>query len=228
MSRFFKFTFILVLGWSSLLAQPVDKHSLAIGLKSGYAKPDLNNHVELYTAQIGINLNHQANVSNWFSWRTGFNASYLFPIAFRENLNTMIDPNLPGPFVVSQRTSYEYWLLNLDLMPTFYYRDDGFKLFCGLAGNLGANLSTIITTNEQFENGTGPHFEEVADHSDNYFQVGWGPAGGVGFDLGGKRKGGEIELSLSYKTFFDLHGGGYKKNMTVFGILTSYRYYFKH
>ena len=211
-----------------LSAQPVDKHSLAMGLSSGNLKLRVVNKIELSSSNVGLNLNHQANVTSWFTWRTGFNASYVSPVIYHQSFIVPIsnpDPTVTYP--VGRESVHSHWLLNLDLMPAFYYRDDGFKLFIGLSATLGADLQKIVSTEERLR-GSTLFYEENDPQKERHLQLGWGPVGGVGFDLGGKRKGGEIELALCYRDYYNLKNGRINQSMVGFGLLTSYRYYFKY
>lgn len=228
MLKFISLSFLLLVAFFGAQAQRIDKHSLSLGLSSGSLKLHVINKVELNASNIGLNLNHQANITSWFSWRTGFNASYVFPVIYHQSFIVPVsDPDPTVAYPVGRESVHSHWLLNLDLMPSFYYRDEGFKLFIALSGTLGTDLQKMESTEERLK-GSTLLFEENDPQKEKHFQLGWGPVGGVGFDLGGKRKGGEIELALSYRNYYNLKAGNIRQSMTGFGLLTSYRYYFKY
>ncbi len=204
--------------------QRLEPHSLALGFNSGSAKVDLLSEIDQNTSVIGINLNHQRNFVKWFSFRTGLNANYLFPI---NSFERTAFSGIGSVYKTGELTEYNHFQLLLDFMPTFYYRDDGFNLFLGFSGTFGGLVRKLEFSTQYHKNGEWPVYEDVEQHSKTHIQVGYGPVAGVGFDLGGKKSGGEIEISFSYKSYYYMHNSEIDNSMKVFGILTAYRYYFK-
>lgn len=170
-----------------LIAQNVEPHSLAIGGQNGVATVS---RFELNASTIAIDLNHQRNVSQVFSWRTGLQLGYVFPIEYQ-----VLDSTNNGSINLSQRINRQYVQVNLSTMPVFYYREKGFALFIGVGGGLGGqfefNTFTPTDLNGKMINGSAQKTNAAA------LMIGWKPAIGASFNLGSNQKENEIEIMLS-------------------------------
>lgn len=217
------FTSMLFLGLSTWAQRaPVDKHGLAIGLLNG---PAIVTNEELSTSLSGLHLDHQRNFTSFFSLQTGLNLNYLFPAKRTERYQYQLND-----FAAKDHTAFEtsHMHLILTLMPTFYYRDENFNLFIGLAGGFGSYWRFLTYTDYIVNYPTqGESIYRENKLQDRYLSFGYSPKAGIGFNLGGKRQGGEIEIALSYGKWFGRDGFNYDRGYTAFGIQTAYRYNFR-
>jgi hypothetical protein len=204
-------------------AQQTPPHSLSIGLKNGAATVT---YFEINTAQIGVAMDHQRNFSSAFSLRTAFHFGYFLPVKLVEYVN-----NQDNPEQSVEVDQHSFTQLSLRLMPCFYHRDENFNLFLGLAGGVGYYFSTMQNFDGYYDSPSNTYdLEADGMRKDNNFQVGFSPVIGAGFKLGPKGEGGEIEVSLSYESWyshvrdweFSNTSGGYRG----FSLITAYRYNF--
>jgi len=209
-----------------LHAQKTPAHSLSVGLKSGAATLT---YMELNTAHLGLALNHQRNLGSIFSLRTDLHLSYFLPAKVVEYVNNQDIPD--QSLEVDQ---YSFQQISLRFMPCIYHRDENFSLFLGLGGGIG-----YYFTNRQNLDGYYDYLSNTYDlrqdggaRTSNNFQVGFSPVLGVGFNLGPKMKGGEIEIALAYESWyrnvrdweFSNTDGGYRG----LSLTTSYRFNFNN
>ena len=208
-------TFSILLGISfQVNAQELRPHSLAVGLQNGVATVT---GFELYSAAISLDLNHQRNITDFFSWRTGLGSSYVFPVKYQ----FLYAPPVVHPSRV-QKASYAH--IGLTTMPLVYHRDEGFALFAGLGGGIGLQFETIENLEVPLDGGA----QKVLSNSTTpYFTLGWKPVIGVSFDLGTRNSGNELELSLSRESWWTINEGRNAPPFYWYAFEITYRHNFK-
>lgn len=215
--------FCLALVGFILPAQRLPHHSLAMGLQNSFATVST---YEINTSTLGLHFSHQRNFLSFFSLRTSFGLSYFLPAEA-----TLGRPYQPEAFAAVTKRTYRYQQvqLALNLMPCFYYRDEHFNLFAGLAGGAGAYIVMRDRTDEIINYPVqGALFEDHVYQSDTYFQVGFKPSAGIGFYLTGDRAGGETGFEISYEKWLNPDGFTYRSGFTAWGLQLFYRYNFIH
>lgn len=205
------------------LAQQLPANSLSVGLNSGAATVT---YFEINTAHLGVAMDHQRNFNSVFSLRTAFHFSYFLPVKLVEYVNDQANPD--QSVEVDQ---YSFTQLSLRLMPCLYHRKDHLNLFLGLAGGIGYYFSTMRNFDGYYDYPSSTYdLYEDGMRKDNNLQLGFSPVIGAGFKLGPESEGGEIELCLSYESWyenirdweFSNTNGGYRG----FSLITAYRYNF--
>ncbi len=198
----------------SLPAQRLYPNSLAIGLKTSVAQTFVSN-----APTVSLDLNQQANISDFFSLRTGLISSYFFPVS-----QTIIYQNDPNQRLYNaQYLEVSSLHFGLTTMPMYYFRDEGFALFFGLGGGIGLQLETL-TYYEELQDGS--RTDKRVGNPDAMFQLGWKPVVGASFKIGTKTSPSEIELSLSRESWHSVLESNPDKFNWV-GLAMAYRYNFR-
>lgn len=194
-----------------LLAQQPEPHSLGIGIQNGFATVG---DYELNTPALTLNLNHQRNFSKLISWRNSLQGTYILPV---KNMTMFPAQN----YTLIQKVQSTHFALVST--PLIYYRDEGFRLFAGLGGGAGLQLEKYVNSTAEIGELEG---EDSGGSSYTYITLGWKPMLGLGMDIGGRKSGNELEISLSYESWWQVMEGGGAEPFYWWGLQFTYRHNF--
>lgn len=209
-------TLLLGICITGLSGQHLYPHSLAMGLKTSVAKAD---HTEINTPAISLDLNHQRNLTEFFSFRTGLMTTYMFPI--QDSYSELSWPEMEP---ISYSSEGKNFHLGLTIMPMVYFRDEWFSLFVGLGGGIGSRFYQGAT---YLLDGGGNRIEEVFNSESVYFQLGWKPVIGASFKVGNSSSPKEVELSLSRESWWTAEDGNRADPFLWYGLSISFRHNFR-
>ncbi len=188
-------------------------HSLCAGIRNSIAT--VTSH-SLTTAGVSLDLNHQRNISKFFSFRTSLVADYFFPVRYQRIYPPI---NSTQEVIVTQ---ISYSRLALVTGPGLYHRDENFNLFIGFSGGIGMQSENYKT----YQSDLSGNLDRQLGRSDGtYFQLGTKPFLGISFSpYNDKRK--ELEFSLFQETWWTIEDG-FEDRSSVFGMVVAYRYNFR-
>lgn len=195
-------------------AQRLYPQSLGIGLRSGAASVP---PFESNTAAFSLSLDHQANISDFFSWRTALRGIYLLPIQYQV---VTVSSTLIQEIDIQD---YEHGHINLTTMPVIYHREKRFNVFAGFGGGIGV----LLQERELFQGDrSGNIRQKKSQFNHEFFQVGLTSMIGIGLGLGTDTEQ-EVEISLSGDSWWNTGIRGNGDWNSWLGLNISYRYNFK-
>ncbi len=227
-AKWFLLFFVLSIGAVHGQSNRLAKNSLSIGLEpsiSTSGSPPTS--FSYWAAGLVLRLNHQANLTNWFSLRSEIlGAMYLPEKTYFQN--DRIDnqgeevTDVSVAYSASRRAAFS-------LQPLFYYRDEKFSLFAGVGLNLGIAVQRRRQDDAfSVEQQEPPiKFRESETFSQSLFATALEPVAGIAFNMG-RDKQSELELAMTRGFWFYQFFESGPRLANSWGMRVAYRYNFKN